>query len=234
MPVQRPLLVNDEFYHIILRGVGDSLIFKDVNDYYRGIFSIYEFNTSKLVEIRKRREERKREKASGGPTPADERDLLVEVLAFCFMPNHVHLLLKQLKDNGISQFMQKVGTGYAVYFNKKYNRKGHLFNKFKAVPIKSDDQLKNVFTYIHCNPISLIEPNFKEAGIKSAKETIKFLEGYKWSSYRDYVGMKNFSSVTERKILSEIMGNERGCKEAIEHWVNHKEELNSIGQIVLE
>lgn len=234
MPAQRPLLVSDEFYHVILRGVGDSLVFKDIDDYYRGIFSIYEFNTSKPIEIRKRREERKREKASGCLTPADERDLLVEISAFCFMPNHIHLLVRQLQDNGIVGFMKKAGGGYANYFNKKYSRKGHLFNKFKAVHIGSNDQLKTVFAYIHCNPISLIEPHFKEVGIKNKEEVIAFLNTYKWSSYQDYVGIKNFPSVTERNFLSEVMGDKQGCREAVEYWVAHKNELHKEGEIILE
>lgn len=85
MPLQRPQLVNDEFYHIVLRGVGDSLIFNNIDDYYRGIFSLYEFNTKDLITIRERRKVRlEQKKTNRGPTP-DSRDLLVEVLAFCFM-----------------------------------------------------------------------------------------------------------------------------------------------------
>ena len=188
-----------------------------------------------MIEIRKRREERKREKASGGPTPAaDTRNLLVEVLVFCFMPNHIHLLVKQLKDNGISNFIKKVGTGYAAYFNQKYKRKGHLFNKFKAVHIEGNDQLKNVFTYIHVNPTSLIEPGFKEKGIKNPKKVIEFLEQYKWSSYQDYIGIKNFPSVTKREFLLEIMGQEQGCKEAVENWIKYKGEINVFYNVDLE
>ena len=81
MPVKRPQLANDEIYHIVLRGVGDSLIFKDESDYYRAIFSIYEFNTTTPVEIRQKREERKKEKESGGQSSVNRafgnRDLLV-------------------------------------------------------------------------------------------------------------------------------------------------------------
>lgn len=70
MPIKRPILANNEIYHIIARGVGDSLIFKDKDDYYRGIFSLYEFNNTNLIEIRKQRERRKKFKVSGGLTPA--------------------------------------------------------------------------------------------------------------------------------------------------------------------
>lgn len=237
MPTKRPQLVSGEIYHVVTRGVGDSLIFKNIDDYYRGIFSLYEFNNKNLIEIRRRREDRKREKARGGLTPAesvDKRDLFTKILAFCFMPNHIHLLLQQTKDNGISDYMKKVGTGYASYFNKKYNRKGHLFSRFKAIHVADDKQLKNVFAYIHTNPISLIEPGWKEKGIKSTDDAAKFLGNYKWSSYQDYIGRNNFSSVTDRDFLSETIGGPKGCEENINNWIEYKKDLKEASSIVLE
>ena len=234
MPIRKLQLVNDEIYHIVLRGVGDSLIFKDINDYYREVFSLYEFNNVNPVHIWQRRKERKKEKSVQCPT-LHARELMVEILAFCFMPNHIHLLLKQIRDKGITEFMRKVGTGYAVYFNKKYDRKGHLFQGFKAIHIKDNAQLQNVFVYIHANPISLIEPKWKEIGIKEPDEVIKFLEeDYRWSSYFDYIGKKNFLSVTERKFLLKIMGGVDGCKENMENWIKHKGEIKAFSDISLE
>jgi len=230
---KRPQLVNGEIYHVVSRAVGDTVIFDDEKDFYRGIFSIYEFNNKNLIEIRKRRSERKKEKASGCPTPAT-RDLLVEILAFSFMPNHLHLILKQKKENGIVEFMKKVNGGYANYFNKKYNRKGHLFNKFKAVHIKDDDQLKNTFVYIHTNLISLIEPGWKEKGIENPEKVKEFLENNKRHSYLDYLGKKNFPSVTQRDFLLEIMGGVEECKAEIDNWIMHKKELKDFGNIIVE
>jgi len=223
MPIKRPVLANNEIYHVIARGVGDSLIFKDKDDYYRGIFSLYEFNNTDLIEIRKQRERRKKFKAIGGQTPADARDPLVEILAFCFMPNHIHLLVRQIKNKGITRFIQKIGSGYAGYFNKKYNRKGHLFQgRFKAVHIKTDEQLKIVFVYIHSNCVSLMQPKWKELGIEDLKESIKFVENYKWSSYSDYIGNKNFPSVTNRDFFIEIMGGIKGCREFMDNWLKYR------------
>jgi len=151
------------------------------------------------------------------------------------MPNHLHLLLKQTKDNGISKFMQKVGTGYANYFNKKYNRMGHLFQgRFRAVHIKDDEQLKNIFVYVHANPISLIEPNWKEKGIRNPEKAIKFLETYKWSSYLDYIGKKNFPSVSRRKFISEVMGGSDDCKESVNDWIKYKNQIQDFDNMLLE
>jgi putative transposase len=230
MAIKRPQLVNDEIYHIIIRGVGDTKIFKEQNDYYRMIFSLYEFNTTKPIEIRnKRKEARERkygEQFSVSFEGNDDRDLLVEVLAFCFMPNHVHLLLRQIKKDGISCFMRKVGAGYGGYFNRRYNRRGHLFqNRFQAVHIKTNDQLQTVFVYIHANPISLVEPKWKEAGVKNTIKAIKFIENYKWSSYLDYLDKKNFPSLTDRKFLEDIMGKNEKCKKFVNDWIKYKNEL---------
>jgi len=234
MPTKRPKLVNDEVYHIVIRGVGDSLIFKNIDDYYRVIFSLYEFNTTGPIEIKKQREKRKTVKKRGELFSVDTRELLVEILVFCFMPNHIHLLLKQIKNGGITQFMRKLGAGYAAYFNKKYNRRGHLFQgRFKAVHIKNDKQLETVFVYIHSNAISLIEPKWKEVGIKNSKKVIKFLENYKWSSYQDYIGNKNFPSVIQKNFLLETMGGKEGCRNFIENWIKYKK-IKDFGKIVLE
>jgi len=234
MPVKRPPLVNNEIYHVVLRGVGNDLIFKDIDDYYRGIFSLFEFNTSKPVEIGIRRRKRKIQKAKGEQF-SDARDKLVEVLQFCFMPNHIHLLLKQIKDRGITDFMRKFGTGFAVYFNKKYQRKGHLFQgRFYAVHIKNESQLRTVFVYIHTNPISLVEPNWKVQGIENPQKVTKFLEEYKWSSYQDYLGKSNFSSVTERNFLLETMGGTKECKRFVNDWIQHKKELRYWSEVGIE
>jgi len=229
---------NGEIYHIIQRGIEDKPIFMDENDYFRGIFSLYEFNNAKPIEIRQRRAERKRIKEliiNGGSSPVSlieieeaermRRDLLVEILAFCLMPNHIHLILKQIKDNGISDFMRKMGA-YVTYFNLKYKRKGHLFqDKFKEVHIEDDEQLKTAFVYIHTNPVSLVEPGWKEKGIKDLEETRNFIENYKWSSYADYVGGKNFPSLTSRDFLLEVMEGAGGCQRFVNSWLEYKAEI---------
>ena len=81
--------------------------------------------------------------------------------------------------------MRKVGTGYAKYFNGKYTRKGYVFqNRFRSIGIENDDQLRIIFNYIHANPVSLIEPGWKEKGVSKPENAAKFLKEYKWSSYK--------------------------------------------------
>ena len=250
MPHEKRQFENGEIYHITIRRVGNELLFGDIKDYFRGIFSIYEFNNANPVSIYKRREARARFKQEqrrgqslsqtdeGSPRPLepDKRDKLVEVLAFCLMPNHIHLLLRQIKDNGISKFMLKFGSGYSIYFKEKYQikLKGHFFqDRFNAVHIETDEQLRIVFVYIHTNPIALIEPDWKEKGIANPKKSIEFLESeYRWSSFFDYLDKKNFPSIieTEKNFLTEVMGGIQGCRQAVSDWVQHKGEIAKLAK----
>lgn len=226
---------NGEIYHITQRGIEDKKLFLDENDYFRGIFSLYEFNNSAPIVIRERRREIARIKSSRGTSPVNleemakaeqkRRNLFVETLAFCLMPNHFHLLLKQLKNDGVSEFMRKTG-GYATYFNQKYNRKGRLFqNHFWSTHIEDDEQLKTEFVYVHTNPVSLVEPGWKEKGIKDLNGAKKFIEKYKWSSYADYIGGKNFPSLTSRNFMLDVMGDVEGCRDFVHGWLKHKSEF---------
>lgn len=233
MPYRKEKFENGDIIHVILRGVGGNLLFENINDYYRGIFSIYEFNNLKAVNIKDRRiaiNRFKNKKKTRGPTSghlalADSRERMVDLLVFCLMPNHIHLLIKQIRDNGTTEFMRKVGTGYGGYMIRKYNRKGHIFQRsFEAVKIKTEEQLKIVFAYIHANPVSLIYKDWKSIKIekKDFGKIAEFLENYKWSSYSDYTGVKNFPSVTQREFISELFGGENNCKKFIGDYIKNK------------
>lgn len=245
MPYRKEQFETGRIYHVVLRGIDNNKLFKNIDDHYRGIFSIYEFNTVNSVEILKRRRDRARmkahfkklQKAGGNPTSAqlDSRDKLVEILAFCLMPNHIHLLVKQLKEGGVIKFMKKFGGGYAKYFNKKYSRKGYVFqNRFLAVPIKTDEQLQIVFAYIHANPVSLAEPRWKEKGIGNFKKVIKFIKDYKWSSFSDYLGKSNFPSVTGREFMLETIGSAKACDKFVEDYIKYKGGFKESPSLFLE
>lgn len=238
MPYRRQQFETGKIYHIVTRGIDNNLLFKNIDDYYRGIFSIYEFNTIKLIKIRERRKARLKEKQIEkitGPTGVDTRSLLVEVLVFCLMPNHIHLLLKQVQDGGMIKFMSKFGSGYGGYFNRKYGRKGYVFqNRFRSIEIKNDEQLKIVFAYINTNPISIIDSNWKKGKVQDLNKIIEFVENYKWSSYPDYLGRINFPSVTNRKFISELFNNEKDCKQFVDSWVQYKGKFKTEEEFLIE
>jgi putative transposase len=239
MPTKRPILANNEIYHVVLRGIDGRKIFEQETDYYRMIHDIFEFNDIKPAGWRHRRfnvrETVPRIKSEDRPrTIKYKRTFIVNILAFCWMPNHIHLLLKQVKENGITNFMRKLGTGYAVYFNQKYERQGHLFQgRFKAVHIKTNEQLQSVFVYIHTNPVALVAEKWKEGGIDDTDRIIECIENYKWSSYQDYLGKENFPSVTQRELFNQTMSKEK-WREYVNDWVRHKSERVSDKSVELE
>lgn len=225
--MRRPQFENGEIYHVYNRGVEKRKIFLEDKDYFRFIHDLFEFND--IIPAGKYY-------IFGGETSENikprKRDLLIEILSFCLMPNHYHLLLRQLKNNGISKFMQKLDTGYTMYFNRKNKRVGPLFQGcFKAVLVDNEQHFYHIPYYIHSNPIELIEAGWKDGIIKNKEKAEKFLESYKWSSYLDYIGKKNFPSIISTKFLSEIWGNSQKYKLDFKKWlkdfniVNIREEI---------
>ena len=157
----------------------------------------------------------------------------MEIVAFCLMPNHFHLILKQLKDGGITKFMRKLGTGYAMYFNQKNKRNGVLFQgKFKAIPIENDNYLIHLSRYIHINPIEFTEPDWKTKGIKNWNEAGEFLKHYRWSSYLDYIGIKNFPSIINKNVINSLFSGESSYENFIGRFVGGDSEV--INNLILE
>lgn len=237
MPYREVEFTNNEIYHITLRGLDEKKLFFDDNDYYRMIFSVYEFNDIHPAKIRERRKERlhikeilKDKTNTLRECDIDKRERIVDLLAFCWMPNHIHLLVRQLQDNGITKFMSKVGIGYAKYFNTKYGRKGYVFqNRFKSTHVKNDNYLQTIFVYVHTNPISLIEPSWKEKGITNKEKAIEFIENYKWSSYQDYLDKPNFRYLSQRDSLKEFFGGAENCRQQVNDWLAYKSEYHTSG-----
>jgi REP element-mobilizing transposase RayT len=145
MSRQRRKLSSSQIYHIMLRGNSGRDIFIDDEDRHRFLNIL----TDK------------------------KKDNEFVIYAYCLMDNHIHLLLKENKDN-ISHIMKRIGTAYAVYFNKKYQQNGHLFqDRFKSEVIEGELYLLAVIRYIHNNPLKA--------------RLVKLPEDYKWCSYSEYL-----------------------------------------------
>jgi hypothetical protein len=118
--------------------------------------------------------------------------------------------------------MRKLG-GYASYFNKQYDRVGPLFqSRYKVVPITTNEQLQVAFSYVHTNPIELFEPGWKEFRVGDPQQALKKLKEYYWSSFRDYIGVSTFPSVTHRGFLLDFLRGEENCLEVIKQWIEYK------------
>lgn len=226
MPRRIIQLANQEFYHIIKRGIDGRKIFPDSEDYLRCINSLLVFNDKELTPWQYRTFWSKRSPESLAHSNYAPKTPLIEIHAFALMPNHLHLLVRQIIEKGIQIFMQKLG-GFSRYFNRKYERKGTLFqDRYKIIHIEAESQLKNNFVYIHTNPIALVEPEWKDWKVKNPSKAINFLEKeYRWTSLGDYLGKQNFPRVATRDFFLELLGGEKGVREEIHSWIEFKNEI---------
>lgn len=231
MATRKVSFVEDEYYHIYNRGNSKQKIFLDYEDYDRFVKLLYLCNSTKNFKFRDDIVDQK--------IDAYDFDIgkpIVSIGAWVLMPNHFHLYITpshrgglwgQAEKNLLSLFVGKFSTAYSMYFNKKNKRTGKLFEgPFKSVHAENDEQAKYNFSYIHLNPIKLINPLWKENGIKDIKKTLTFLDKYKWSSYLDYKGLKR----QEGKIISpkdfpDYFSDSKVFDEEIFDWLNYADKF---------
>lgn len=184
MSIRKISFVQGEYYHIYNRGNNKQIIFFDKEDYSRFIELLYVANSVENLNFFDLKRANKFDAFS-----LQKNSLLVAIGAYCLMPNHFHILLTPLIEGGVSKFMQKLGTSYSMYFNNKYKRTGSLFEgKFKSQHVGQNDKyLKYLFSYIHLNPIKLIQKDWKEKGIKNKEKALSYLDEYVFSSYIDFL-----------------------------------------------
>ena len=211
---------NGEIYHIYNRGVEKRNVFSEDNDYLRFVHDLFEFNDSNPAP---KFYIPSRPQLSEVSLPNREpREFLVEILVFVLMPNHFHLMVRQKIEGGVTEFMRKLGTGYTNYFNQKYERVGALFQgKFKSIRINNDSHFLHLPYYIHLNPLDLVAPEWRNREIKNYKQAARFLENYRWSSYLDYIGQKNFPSVTQREFLLKFYDGSDKYKKEMGSWLRN-------------
>ena len=154
------ILQTGEYYHIYNRGVDKRVVFIDDEDFWKFFDCLRDLNNETYYE------ERLNALGISKDNPKElnsfdfkrlgsfikEQEKIVEIISYSLNPNHFHLILKQLKDNGISNFMQRVGTSYTNYFNKKYDRSGALFQgRFKKIHIDNERYLQWLIGYVNGN-----------------------------------------------------------------------------------
>lgn len=194
--------VEGGYYHIYNRGVEKRDIFLDERDYkvFLHFLKTYLSPLEPEDNLPKRR-------PKTGVTPKTVYNF-ISLMAYCLMPNHFHLLVKQEVRDGISQLMNRIGTNYGMYFNKRYERVGPLFQGvYKAVLIDNEAQFLHLSRYIHLNPYEIEGGGFER------------LVAYPYSSYGDYLDIRNTEWVKTEEILSYFKSGERvpGAKVGEEH-----------------
>lgn len=168
--------IENGLYHVYNRGVEKRNIFLDEQDYsvFLHLLKYYlspvdDKTAHPLLEFQKF--------SVVKPKPLSNIGEEIELLAYCLMPNHFHLLVRQISKDGMTKLLRRISTTYSMYFNKRYKRVGYLFQgRYKAAFIDSDNYLIHVSRYIHLNPLDLLKRSN--------------LFNYPYSSYPNFVGTK--------------------------------------------
>jgi putative transposase len=211
----------DEYYHFYNRGNDKRLIFLCEGDYLRFILLLYTCNNKNPIHLSDY-------KSNTRPQLfyLIKQDFpLVSIGAWCLMPNHFHLLIKEVEEGGASLFMQKISTAYTMYFNIKYGKKGSLFSgRFKAKHLDYDEYLKYQYAYIHLNPVSIIDKGWKKKQIDDKNKAREFLDKYAYSSYLDYCGIdRPESKILCKKSFPEHFEFTVDFQAMIDEWLNFDE-----------
>jgi putative transposase len=195
-----------ELYHILNRGTDKRKIFLNDGDRIRFVHDLYEFNNEKSANNTLRLMGRMNDLRNRSL----ERSPIVRLHGWCLMSNHYHLLLSETTEGGITKFIRRLNIGYAKFFNDKYKRVGTLFQgRTKKVLIDSDPHFLHILHYIHLNPLDQLKgaSDWRLRRIKSAPRALHHLSTYRWSSYPDYCGRKNFPSLLSTELFRDVFGN---------------------------
>ncbi|KKQ97477.1 MAG: hypothetical protein UT24_C0008G0013 [Candidatus Woesebacteria bacterium GW2011_GWB1_39_12] len=224
MPGRMVPLVNDEIYHVVNRGIASQPIFFSKRDYDRKLATIsyyqYAYPPLRYSFFIRLPKDRRTEIIE---TLKKEEDVSVQILAYCLMSNHLHLLLKQVRDSGISSFMSNISNSYTRYFNTKNDRVGPIYQgKFKAVRVETDEQLLHVQRYIHLNPYS-----------SHVVKTIEDLEDYPYCSLPEYLDRSSFG-ISNKGIVMSFFKNTKSFEAFIYNRADYQRKLDDIKHLILE
>lgn len=199
---------NDQYYHVFNRGVDHRNIFNDRVDFWRFYLSLYFFNDQSFVNL------------GGKSTFASLRDEnsikdflkfqkpkkpFVEIISFILLPNHFHMLVRQIADNGVSDFLHRVSMGFSHYFNKRYERTGCLFeSKFKAILLTREAHLFHLPRYIHLNALDVCGMSWRDGSVANWDKAVEYLDTYPWSSHHVYMGRSQILPIVQIRSTEQL------------------------------
>lgn len=223
MPRRKEFLVNGEYYHIYNRSTAGITIFSGVRALERalGLLDYYRFpqeiKYSRFLTLGK-------EEKNIYEKEFRKKEPIVSVFAFSLMPNHYHLLLRQLANEGIREYISNFQKGYAKYINLKRKRFGSVFQgPFKVKHIESEEYLLHLSRYIHLNPVTsyLIEIEDLE---KDSRTSLPFYS-------KENVNARNF---VDTIFLIKIVGSYKKYKKFILNQADYQRKLAKIKELLLE
>ncbi len=220
MSIRKTSFAVGEYYHLYNRGNSKQKIFLNKKDHDHFLELLYLCNSEDGFVLRD---------IIGESFDCIRDNTLVDIGAYCLMPNHFHILVREKEEGGITKFMQKLSTAYVMYLNTKYKRTGSLFEgKFKSQHLNIDKYLKYIFSYIHLNPLKLINKNWKTSFLKNNFKLEKYLSNYKYSSYLEYLGEHRIQSkILCKQAFPNYFPNGAGFKREIKDWINFSDDTET-------
>ncbi len=221
--MRKVIFANNEIYHIFNRGVERKSIFTDNREYNRAIttFNYYHFlkptlSLSRVLNFNLEKKQNFLQQL----TQTNKK--LVEIICYCLMPNHFHLLIKQMQENGISRFMNNFANSYTRYYDTRHDRIGPLFEGiFRAIRIETNDQLLYVDRYIHINPTTSFIIKEKD------------LDMYPWSSLPEYLNLSK-EEICDKDIILDQFPDRESYRKFVHDQVDYAQKLKKITHLILE
>ena len=211
MPIRKVPLVKGSIYHIYNRSIGESKIFNCEADYRKMLDVIIYYSTygdiGKLPHSQK-------QKTVGKSFEYENLRPLIDIVAYCIMPTHIHLILKEIVKSGISQFVNRIFLSYSKHCNMNYGRKGPLWEgRFNNVLVETPEQLLHLTRYIHLNPVTAF--------------IVDKPEKWPYSSYPEYIGWKTAGNICKFKNYLEGL-NKESYMEFVNSQIEYQRELAKV------
>ena len=219
---KRSLWIEQPVYHVFNRSIAEFKIFNTDSEFSRIKDSVLYYRQEKpaikFSRFIKIGEKTKRRYSDKTVLFSDNNKKLVEIIAYCFMPTHLHLILKETKEKGISIFMNNALNSYTRYFNTKHNRKGPLWQaRSKRVLVKSDEQLLHLTRYIHLNPVTAY--------------LVDKPDDWQASSYKEYLN-SNSNRICKYEDILDI--EPISYRKFVNDRIDYQRELAKIKDLILE
>jgi len=225
-----------ELWHVLNHSIEGRDLFLDSQDYARFVHNLYEFNDSTPAGNAFRLFDTSDVMDIVNPSFRKVREMLVDIHGWTLMRDHYHLLLSERVENGISLFLRKLNVGYANYVNQRYDRKGTLYRgRTKKIFIEREAHFLYILHYLHLNPLDYLQGAQgwrirSKSSISSVGEALSYLDTYRWSSYLDYSGRKNFPSILTTSLFRDALGS---YSESLHAYLQDAE-YNSLTNLILE
>ncbi|MCL5407704.1 MAG: transposase [Patescibacteria group bacterium] len=221
--MRKNVLADGEVYHIFTRSIADYRVFNNDSDFERMRQLIKYFkveNDVKFSDFLDLKLVQKEGLINACNIIAKDKTNLVQIIAYCFMPTHIHLVIKQLEENGISKYMKDILISYTRYFNTLRKRKGPLWeSRFKSVLVESDDQLQHLIRYIHLNA--------------TTAHLVNKPEDWRFSSYKEYL-----SEITDAAVICQFNNileiKPSLYRKFVNDQISYQRELAKIKKLIME